>query len=114
MGGVLTRDGGTLGEEAGDLRVKLKFKISFFRKLLIALFDILRDPNVEAGADDSVDHVAQPGPANPIQVSLMRPVGFDLLVSQGTLANIFDCQVLIEWNVDDLDVITVDGYTIVD
>ena len=73
--------------------------------------DLHTYPHIKSGSDDGVNQVAKPASAYPRQITLMRPVGCELLILECFGSDHLDGEVLVLRHVDHLDVVAVDSFT---
>ena len=70
----LTADVGRVGKRCGNLWIEVDHKVTLLRKLLVAVFDLLRDPLSEVVAEQRIDHINDPLPRQLDDISLLRQV----------------------------------------
>ena len=70
----LTADVGRVGKGCGNLWIEVDHKVTLLRKLLVAVFDLLRDPLSEVVAEQRIDHINDPLPWQLDDISFLRQV----------------------------------------
>ena len=96
-------------EGLGNLRVHLDEELLLLRQLFVASRDLVLDPAAEGGTENGVGDVDQPLARHLVHVAVLGEVVVDSWVLSGSLEDAFDAEVLVLWNVEDLNVVALDA-----